>query len=67
MSLLDVYEEMNKQAETNAEEMQRVDVLAKYAEAAEGLLQENYPENFTQDDVVKLAEALIVRDIELEE
>ena len=67
MGLLDTYEQMTKQAETRAEEQQRVDVLSKYASAAESLLQEMYPDNFTQDDVIKLAETLIVGDIEMEE
>ncbi len=65
--LLNIYESMNKQAEADAEVNQRVDVLNKYASVATELLDEKYPNNYTQDDVVKLAEALIVRDIELEE
>lgn len=67
MSLLDTYEQMTKQAEVSELEEQRLDVLAKYASVAEELLQKEYPNNYTQDDVVKLAEALIVRDVEAEE
>jgi hypothetical protein len=67
MGLLDVYEQMTKQAHVNELEQERVDVLAKYASVAEDLLQEEYPNNYSQDDVIKLAEQLIINDVNAEE
>lgn len=41
--------------------------MAKYAEAANGVLTEEYGDDYTEEDVVKLATYLIDRDIDEEE
>ncbi len=72
---MDTYKNMQKSAEeaANAEALEkeaqettnaRVEVLAKYAEAANGVLSEEYGDDYTEEDVVKLASYLIDRDIE---
>ena len=78
MSLLDTYENMQatakadeeahieKQAEDAVVE-QRVDVLAKYAEAADKILAEEYGEKYSEEDVVKLAAYMLDTDIDEEE
>lgn len=54
-------EEVNKLA---AEEM---DILAKYAEFADQALQEEYGDDYTLEDVEKLAEMLIEHDLNIYE
>ena len=77
-NLLDVYnnmldsraaeaEEQVKEAEATQEVDERVEVLAKYAEAADGLLSEEYGEDYNEEDVEKLAKLMIDYDIEQEE
>ena len=77
-NLMDTYKNMQKSAEeaANAEALEkeaqettnaRVEVLAKYAEAANSVLSEEYGEDYTEEDVVKLATYLIDRDIDEEE
>jgi CHASE1-domain containing sensor protein len=57
-------EEATKEAEATQE---RVEVLAKYAEAADNLLSEEYGEDYNEEDVEKLAKLMINYDIEQEE
>jgi hypothetical protein len=68
--LLDVYENMQKEAEANVEqnalEMERADVITKYASFAEETLVEQ-GEQYTEEDVIKLATAMIDHDLEVEE
>lgn len=77
-NLMDTYKNMQKSADdaaaANALEKEaqettnnRVEVLAKYAEAANGVLAEEYGDEYTEEDVVKLATYLIDRDIDEEE
>jgi uncharacterized membrane protein YcjF (UPF0283 family) len=77
-NLMDTYKNMQKSAEeANAAEAldkeaqdatnNRVEVLAKYAETANGVLTEEYGDDYTEEDVVKLATYLIDRDIDEEE
>ena len=78
MNLLEVYEEMVKTAteaeaaeEVQAEEQatvdERVEVLAKYATAADKLLADEYGEDYGEEDVEKLAAMMIEHDVEQEE
>jgi hypothetical protein len=62
--LLEVYEEMQKTAEAKKAEQNRVDLLTKYASVSEELLEKEYGEDYTAEDVEKLAEALIEMDIQ---
>lgn len=77
LSLLSVYDEMLKQA--NSQEAEKIaaenapeaegfteeEILSKYAEAAEGALQEAYGQDYTVEDVQALAERMIMKDEEL--
>jgi lysyl-tRNA synthetase class II len=67
MSLIDTYNEMVKESEVNEELQERVEVLEKYASAAEELLENEYGDNYDANDVQKLAEALIDYDLQAEE
>lgn len=78
MSLLNTYENMVKSAQQTAEQEEiekqaaavvdeRVEVLAKYAEAADGILAEEYGEDYTEEDVTKLASYMLDQDIQEEE
>ena len=58
-------EEMNKEAE--AADNARVEVLHKYASAADELLASEYGEDYNENDVVELAQRLINHDVEQEE
>ena len=60
-------EEAVKEAEATQEVDERVEVLAKYAEAADNLLAEEYGEDYNEEDVEKLATLMINYDIEQEE
>ena len=76
--IMDTYN-MMKQAEANevveeekvAEETsvvnERLEVLEKYAKAADDLMAAEYGEDYEEADVVKLAELMIESDIEQEE
>jgi hypothetical protein len=63
--LLDTYKELVKEAE-DAVVKERVDFLDKYAAFATEELQKEFPNNFTQDDVVDLAGRLIDNDLAVE-
>ena len=65
--LLDIYDSMTKQAEEVAVNDERMDIIEKYASVAEELLNQEYPGEYTQEDVVKLADALIQHDVQVEE
>jgi pyridoxine 5'-phosphate synthase PdxJ len=74
MSLLERYEVMkqaNEEVEISTEEQEKVaeemEILAKYAEAAEEGLKAEFGEDYTLEDVEKLAEMLIQRDLEIED
>ena len=58
-------EEMNKEAE--AADNARVEVLHKYASAADELLANEYGEDYSEKDVVELAQRLINHDVDQEE
>ena len=60
-------EDQVKEAEATQEVDERVEVLAKYAEAADGLLSDEYGEDYDENDVEKLATLMINYDIEQEE
>lgn len=65
--LLDVYNTMIKEAadaSANAELQERVEILSKYASVATELLQSEYPNDFTKEDVLELSNALIQSDIQ---
>ena len=77
-NLMETYKNMQKTAEEAAAEKaldkeaqevtnSRVEVLAKYAETANGVLSEEYGDDYDEGDVVKLATYLIDRDIDEEE
>lgn len=65
--LLEVYNDMNKQAEVDELQKERVDTIVKYASAAEEMLEANYGEDYNEEDVAKLAEFLIENDIAAED
>jgi hypothetical protein len=65
--LLDTYNEMLKVAADRETLTERVSILEKYAGLAETELQKNYPNNFTKEDVVELADQMIQHDINIEE
>jgi hypothetical protein len=71
MGLLQIHAEMLKKAEEEkvqtklAEE--RVAVIEKYASAAQELMNQYYPKDHTEADVVELAERMIDHDLEAEE
>ncbi|HEC67166.1 hypothetical protein LCGC14_1399900 [marine sediment metagenome] len=74
MSLLKTYELMKQaeqEVEVSTEEQEKVaeemEVLAKYAEAAEEGLKAEFGEDYSLEDVEKLAEMLIQRDLEIED
>lgn len=66
-NLLEVYEDMLKQAEEQELVNERVEFLAKYAAAAEELLQAEYPNNYAKEDVIALADRLIDHDVQVSE
>jgi hypothetical protein len=71
MGLLDVYEQMTKEATEKNEQTklaeERIRVIEKYATAAQELMNQNYPNNHTQEDVEQLAELMIDHDLKVEE
>lgn len=74
MSLIDIHEEMLKEAkeqevteEENEEVKERLEVLSKYAALAEELLEEEYGEDYNEEDVTKLAEYIIDSDLQAQE
>lgn len=67
-TLLETYEGMQKQAEVDQLQQERLDVISKYAEVAEIALKENYGEGgYTNEHIVKVAQMLLDEDIEAEE
>lgn len=62
--LLNVYNDMVKEAEMSVV-AEQVEILEKYASAATELLQAEFPNDYTKEDVVELADKLIQRDVEL--
>lgn len=68
MSILDIHAQMlqgeEEEQEKTAEVEEQVDVLTKYAAAAEELLEDEYGEEYNEDDVIKLAQYLINADVE---
>jgi hypothetical protein len=65
--LLKIHDEMLKKAEVEQLITNRVSLLEKYAAFATEKLQEAYPNNFTQDAVVELADQMIQHDLAVEE
>lgn len=66
--LLNIYETRYGSTEKVAEETENteVEIFRKYAELAEGALSEEYGDDFTADDVEKLATKMIDHDLEQE-
>jgi len=62
MKLLDVYNEMTKEAETEVVENDEMVVIAEYTTAADQLLAAEYGEDYNEQDVEKLASMLIEHD-----
>ena len=62
-SLIGTFNDMVKEAE----ESSKIELLAKYAEAAVELMQAEFPNNHTPQDVLELADALIQNDIAVAE
>lgn len=74
MGLLERYELMKQaeqEVEVTEEEMkvasERMDLLAKYAEAADEALKAEFGDDYELSDVEKLAEMLIANDLQVEE
>jgi len=74
MSLLERYElmkEAEQETQVSEEEVkvasERMEVLAKYAEAADEALKAEFGEDYSLEDVEKLAEMLIARDLEIDD
>ena len=71
MDLLTVHTEMLKQAAEQAEQSQlveeRVRVIEKYASVAKSLMNDFFPNNHTEDDVLEMADTLIQHDLQVEE
>ncbi len=65
-NLTQLHEEMLKEAAEQAEIQENVNILVKYASYAEELLEEKFGDDYTADDVEKLAEALIDNDLAVE-
>lgn len=63
-NLMEIYEGMQKQAVLDSETQERVEILTKYASVAEEMLSEKYGEDYSEEDVTKLAEYLIDNDLE---
>lgn len=64
--LVELHNEILKEAEANEAQQERVNILVKYAAYAESLLEEKYGDDYNAEDVEKLAEALIDNDIAAE-
>ena len=78
MSLLDTYNSMLAQSQAQqVEEVEktaaatevdeRIAVLEKYAALADDLLEQEHGSEYTEDDVVKLAQLMINHDIQVQE
>lgn len=71
MGILDVYTQMQKEAEEKNEQTklaeERVRVIEKYASAAQELMNQQFPNNHTDEDVAQLAELMINHDLQVEE
>ena len=67
MDLLNVYDNMQKEAALDAENRERVEILAKYASLAEELLNDKYGDDYNEADVTKLASYLIDNDVSVHE
>lgn len=67
MNLLERYEGMQKEAEAQALEQDRINAIVKYASLAEERLSEAYGDDYTEDDVIKVAEFMIDSDLAVEE
>ena len=76
--LLETYNNMVAASEANAEQEEavkqaeavenaRVEVLTKYATAADNLLAEEYGDDYAESDVIELAQKMINHDIAQEE
>lgn len=64
MSLLETYENMKTKAAEDQLNVQRWEVINEYAKFAAEKLEENFPGQWTQEDQLKLASALIEADTE---
>jgi len=59
--------EVVKEAEATQETDEQFEVLSKYAEAADGLLADEFGDDYNEEDVEKLASLMIDYDVEQEE
>jgi len=66
-NLLEKYEEMRKEAALNEITAGRVEILEKYATVAEELLEQTAGDDYTEEDVIKVAKYLINADLVEEE
>lgn len=71
MGLLEVHSQMLKEANEKAEQTklaeERVLVIEKYASTAKALMNQAFPNNHTEQDVIELADAMIQHDLAVEE
>lgn len=67
MDLFEVY--MSKKAEEAQQAVvaERAEVIAKYAELADGMMKQAYANDYNADDVAELTERLIAHDLQVEE
>lgn len=66
-TLLEVYDNMQKEAEQNAVVNERVTLIEKYAEIARTELEKEFKKDFTNDDIAELTTKMIEHDMALEE
>lgn len=74
-NLIDVYNQMASQAQPESHEKtaeqvaveERMEVINKYASLADSALAKEYGTDYTEDDVVKLAELMFNHDVEYQE
>jgi len=64
--LLKIHEDMIKAAQVEKVQTENVDVIVKYATAAEELLTKELKDKYNEEDVIKVAEALIDADLKTE-
>jgi hypothetical protein len=62
-NLLDLYTEMNKTAEEKVVANEKIAAITEYASAAEEVLSEKLGDNYDEDDVIKVASAMIENDL----
>jgi hypothetical protein len=66
MSLIDTYNEMTKEAQVDSVVNERIEILEKYAAAAENMLENEYGQDYSAQDVHDLTTAIIDHDLAVE-